>query len=141
MAAERHPPRLVVLALEHANLAAALKATKASEMVKRLELVEACFPAGLVMGTNTAVLAGGYMLKAVVSPNPKVTDIAVLQMAITKLSALGEAGMLIASRLVNWVPEIRIGEHKKLDARMRKIIDKAIVIDKSSPSVTLVEPG
>lgn len=130
---------LVVIALEWANLDALLKSARTAESEKRAELVAACFPAGVVMGTNTVDLAGGYVVKAVVRPKANI-DKALLKVAIAKLTALGAVGALIAGRLVKWTPEISIAEHKKLDKRQLAIVAKAVTIEQSTPSVTLVEP-
>jgi hypothetical protein len=138
---ERRPEARVVLALEWANADYALKKAKADEGAKRAELVKACFPDGLVEGTNRAELAGGYVVKAVVTPRPKIPDIPLLKAAIAKLEAVGEAGKLLAQRLVKWKPELSVGEWKKLEPKHRAMFAKAVSIEPSGPAVELIEPS
>jgi hypothetical protein len=135
------PESLLSLALEWLKLDSALKALRKSESDKRAELVLACFPAGLVDGTNTAELARGYKVKAVSRPAPKFPDKKALQTALDKLRAMGSVGVLLAIRLVTYTPVLSIAEWKKLEPKQRALFKTAIVIGASTPSVELVEPS
>ena len=130
---------VLAMALAWSKLDAQLKALRAAEAEKRAELVAASFPDGLSHGVNLAELGKGYTLKAFVRPSPKI-DGALLKSALEQLEKLGPVGKLLAGRLVKWKPEVSLSEYKKLEAPHAELFRQAIVIEKSTPSLELVEP-
>ncbi len=130
---------ILAMALAWSKLDAQLKALRTAESEARGELVAACFPDGVAHGVNLAELGKGYTLKAFVRPNPKI-DAALLKSALEQLEKLGPVGKLLAGRLVKWKPELSLSEYKKLEAPHAELFAQAIVIDKATPALELVEP-
>lgn len=52
----------------------------------------------------------------------------------------GEAGELIAERLIKWTPELSLTEYKQLSDKYRKIIDDVITASEGMPTLEIVEP-
>lgn len=132
---------LVALALEWTRLNEALKEAKRLEAEKRAELVAACFPAGLELGTNKRELEGGYLVKAVVKSNAKVLLVDKLKSGVAKLVALGAAGELLAERLVKWKPEVSVSEWKKLTPQQQRLFKDAVSLEGAAPSVEVTAPA
>jgi len=131
---------VLAIALDWIRLDADLRSLKREEAEKRAELVLAAFPGGLAEGTNTAEISGGYVVKAVARSTPKL-DADLVRAALGKLAALGEAGALLAGRLIKWKPDLSLSEWKKLDPKHRKLFAASIVFGELGfPTIEVREP-
>lgn len=103
----------------------ALARAKEAESEARAELVKAAFPNGLDEGTNTFDLAGKWKLKVsgVVS---RSVDEASLPSILERVREKFEG--LDLKDLIKWKPELKVGDYKKLDAKVKKLFDNALVI-------------
>lgn len=117
----------------------ALQEAKAIELALRQAAIAAVFPRdiGDHAGTTNAELADGSVLKSVVRKNAKV-DQAKIGSALARLRALGEAGALLADRLVKWSAEASIGEWNKLSDEQREIFADIITIVLGQPALELI---
>jgi len=64
-------------------------------------------------------------------------DAGKIEAALQRLRKLGEAGELLASRLIRWRPDCSLSEWKQLTDRQRRLFDGAIAIAASGPSLEL----
>jgi hypothetical protein len=113
-----------------------LAIAKNAEAEARALAVKAIWPKGMKTGTSNHELHDGSTLKGVVRPAVKV-DPKTIKAALAKLVALGDAGVLLAERLVKWTPEASIGEIKKLSPRQWKLFSGVITVGQSGPSLEL----
>lgn len=124
-----------------------LEALKASE-IKTRKLIVMFMHNPLKSGTIENVeLGGGYKAKIKVPINygfikndEGKIDRARIEKALSKIEKGGEAGELIADRLVKWLPELSLSEYKTLPDKFRKIIDDVIVTSEGTPTLEIVEP-
>jgi hypothetical protein len=92
-------------------------------------------------GTTSIPLDDGRVLKCVKATEfAAVKDNALVDTAIAKLKALGNEGTFIADRLFSTAWKVSVTELKKLEAKYRKIADKAIVAKPKSPELEIVVP-
>jgi hypothetical protein len=110
-----------------------------TEAELRTAAIAAVWPKGLGMGTTNHVLCDGSTLKGVVRREAKV-DQTLIRAAEAKLRKLGEAGALLADRLIRWTADASVSEFDKLDTRSRRLVSKAIAIVLARPSLKLVPP-
>lgn len=67
-------------------------------------------------------------------------DKARIEKALSKIEKDGEAGELIAERLVKWKPELSLTEYKQLPEKFKKAIDDVIVTSEGTPTLEIKEP-
>lgn len=97
--------------------------------------------------TENVELGGGYKATMKVPVNygfikrdDGKTDKARIEKALSKIEKDGEAGELIAERLVKWTPELSLTEYKQLSDKFKKIIDDVIVTTEGTPTLEIKEP-
>jgi hypothetical protein len=135
-------PRLsnkLALVLQWAEAARELADVKVREIGLRLQVVAACFADDLERGTQRQDLGQGYGLKAEVPDNVKIDGVKVLE-GLKQLRAEGDAGELLADRLVKFKPELRIGEWFKLSDERRAYFADSITITTGTPALELTKP-
>ena len=71
----------------------------------------------------------------------KVVDQKKVSQSLDKLRKLGDAGALLAERLVKWTAEASLAEFKKLTPPQRKLFEGVIAVTLSGPSLELVDPS
>jgi hypothetical protein len=124
-----------------------LAAAKEIEMEARKIAVDFCFDQNKEKGTENIELGNGYKAKAVKKLNfgfikteeGKVNKFAI-EKALQKIEKDGEAGELIAERLVKWTPDLSMTEYNLLTEKHKKIIDEVIVVTPGSPTLEIVPP-
>lgn len=117
-----------------------LAAAKVNEMILRNDIIKECFENHKEEGTENVELGNDYKLKAVFKQSYTFPDKVKLDEALSKIEETGEAGKLVAERLVRYKPELSVTEYKKLDSIYRKVIDEVLITKPSTPSLELVEP-
>lgn len=116
-----------------------LRAAKARELELRLKLARKYFPEP-AFGTNTAELGKGYKIAGVFDPSYKL-DPTLTKSALDAFRAKGDAGAMLADRLVSWKPELRVGEWKKLPPEFVAVFHPALTVTPCvTPSLELREP-
>lgn len=137
-----------------------LASVKESEGEARLKLTSTCFPTP-IKGTQRYPLNGGYKLKLVHGWNYTLGDktksdgqglpvtiydqVVELEMAIRNL---GPEGNLLADRLINWKPELKVAEYEALardtasevEVQAKELIDALLTVTPASPQLSLEEP-
>lgn len=98
-------------------------------------------------GTKNLELINGYKLKAVFkhnitlkSQNEEIDTVTAVSNILDKIEATGEAGRLIAERLVKWKPELSVTEYNQLSDSLKQLVDTVIVTTEATPTLELVEP-
>lgn len=91
-------------------------------------------------GTVNLELGNGYKLKYVYKQNTRFISSDAVQSVLDKIERTGDAGALIANRLVKWKPELSITEYKQLPDNFKKMIDEVVIFSAGTPSVEFVEP-
>lgn len=124
--------------VEWANRKKALADATIAEYQLRLAIVEAEFPQA-TEGTNTIELGNGYKLKCTVKFNYNL-DGEKTEDVLAKIANLGNEGTFIADRLVNWKPNLLVGEYRKLEGEYKRLFDEALTIKPGAPQVEIVEP-
>jgi len=126
---------------------AALETAKENEMAARKLAVMFMHDPSKSGTTENVELGGGYKAKMKVPVNygfvkrdDGKTDKARIEKALSKIEKDGEAGELIADRLVKWSPELSLTEYKNLPDKYRKIIDDVITTTEGTPTLEIVEP-
>lgn len=127
------------LAAEWLKAQKALAKAKEAESVARAALVKAAFPKGLAEGTNTFDLPGKWKVKisGVVS---RTIDEAALPAILARIKEKFDG--LDVSNIVRFKPELKVGDYKKLDAKVQKVFDNALTIKgtgDTSPQVKIEE--
>lgn len=120
---------------------------KSAEMELRKYIVSRAFP-DKHEGTNTQELGNGYQLKAAVKYNYTLdNDNKKVQSALDKISQIGNAGGVIADRLVNWKPSLSLSEYRELQdddspngKLILKVINEVLVIKEATPTLEIKEP-
>lgn len=92
----------------------------------------------LKAGTTKRTLADGRVLKAVMRKEAKV-DQKKAPGALAKLRALGDAGALLADRLVKSTIEASVSEFEKLEPKHRRLFAGIITVGLRGPSLELVD--
>lgn len=126
---------------------AALETAKEQEMEARKLAVMFMHDPAKSGTTENVELGGGY--KATMKVPVRYgfiqnaegkTDKARIEKALSKIEKDGEAGELIAERLVKWTPELSLTEYKQLPDKYRKIIDDVIITSEGTPTLEIKEP-
>jgi hypothetical protein len=113
---------------------------KEKEMAARNKVVAHCFPEPPKAGTVNYELGGGYKVKAVFKQNFGWTSVDALNAILDKMEEKGEAGKLLADRVVKWTPELSLTEYKKLPEEYAIMLNACITTKPGTPSVELVVP-
>jgi hypothetical protein len=126
---------------------AALEVAKEAEMAARKLAVMFMHDPSKSGTTENVELGGGY--KATMKVPVRYgfiqnaegrTDKAKIEKALAKIEKDGEAGELIAERLIKWTPELSLTEYKQLPDKYRKIIDDVIITSEGTPTLEIKEP-
>lgn len=126
---------------------AALEVAKEQEMEARKLAVMFMHDPSKSGTTENVELGGGY--KATMKVPVRYgfiqnaegrTDKAKIEKALAKIEKDGEAGELIAERLIKWTPELSLTEYKQLPDKYRKIIDDVIITSEGTPTLEIKEP-
>ena len=126
---------------------AALEVAKEDELTARKLAVMFMHDPAKSGTTENVELGGGY--KATMKVPVRYgfiqnadgkTDKARIEKALSKIEKTGQAGELIAERLVKWTPELSLTEYKQLPDNFRKIIDDVIVTSEGTPTLEIKEP-
>ena len=116
-----------------------LARVKAEELLLRLELVAEYFPAG-GEGTEKADLGKGFELVAKFGLNHRLPAEETTRPVLAKMAKADPAGDELVKRLVKWTPEVRVGEMKKLPARLAKLFETILTITPATPTLELRAP-
>lgn len=127
----------------------AIEKAKAEEMDLRKYIVKREFPKP-AEGMNTKELGNGYQLKAGVKYNYKLADNDTVEDVLNRISALGNEGSFIASRLVSWTPNFLLTEYRQLQEDADKgsgfakqaldEVNKMLTITEAAPTLEIKEP-
>lgn len=125
----------------------ALDAAKEEELKLRKEAVLFLHDPSQAGKTENVPLGNGYVAKTKTPVNygwvknaDGRADKAKIEKALQKIEKDGDAGELIAERLVKWSPELSLTEYKQLSDKWKKIIDEVIVTTDGTPTLEIVEP-
>lgn len=126
---------------------AALEVAKEAELEARKLAVMFMHDPAKSGTTENVELGGGYKATmkvpvryGFVQNAEGKTDKARIEKALSKIEKTGQAGELIAERLVKWTPELSLTEYKQLPDNFRKIIDDVIVTSEGTPTLEIKEP-
>lgn len=135
------------LLVDWQNKKAALEVAKEEEMTARKLAVMFMHDPSKSGTTENVELGGGYKATmkvpvryGFVQNAEGKTDKARIEKALSKIEKDGEAGELIAERLIKWTPELSLTEYKQLPDKYRKIIDDVIVTSEGTPTLEIKEP-
>lgn len=127
----------------------AIEKAKAHEMELRKAVVKREFPKAQE-GTNNKELGNGFTLKAGIKYNYKLADNDTVEDCLNRISALGNEGSFIASRLVSWTPNFLLTEYRQLQEDAEKgsgfakqaldEITKMLVISEAAPTLEIKAP-
>lgn len=112
----------------------ALRKAKDTELALRLKIFKDKFRAP-VEGINKYDLPDGYVLKGTHVINRKVDEPAL----ITLRPIFQEKGLKV-DELVQFKPELRTGEYRKLTEEQRMMFDQVLIIKPGTPSLEIVLP-
>ena len=112
---------------------------KARELQARQKVIAKYFADAKGDGTKTTDLGRGFTLAATFRTSYSL-DPDKAREAQDKIAAQGDLGVELATRVVRWKPELRVGEFKKLPPAFERIIRKALTISSGTPSLELREP-
>ena len=115
---------------------------KKEEMELRNKVIAVIFnPSPDAEGTQNFDLGNNYKLKAVFKQSYSLQNKdGQLDKAIARMEKLGDEAEYIIDRLIKWKPELSISEYKNLPNAYCKILESALTIKPSAPSLELVEP-
>lgn len=138
-----------------------LAAIKEREMERRKAVASMLFP-NPSKGTQRFDLGSGYAVKlvhklnynleAIDAPDRKAEDgsslpfIEQMYALADEIEAEGNEGKFLVDRLLKWSCELSVSEYQKLDPnnpthmRIKKAIDRHLVVKPASPELTLEEP-
>ncbi len=122
-------------------LAQELAELKARELQARQKLIAKYF-ADVVAGdegTKTFDLGRGYALAATFRTSYSL-DPEKARKAQDEMGRQGDLGVELATRVIRWKPDLRVGEFKKLPPAFARIIRRAMSTSSSTPSLELREP-
>lgn len=126
---------------------AALEVAKEAEMDARKLAVMFMHDPSKSGTTENVELGGGYKATmkvpvryGFVQNADGKTDKARIEKALSKIEKTGQAGELIAERLIKWTPELSLTEYKQLPDNFKKIIDDVIVTSEGTPTLEIKEP-
>lgn len=102
-------------------------------------------------GTTNVELGGGYVAKAVTKFNYKLKDNDAVDLALDKISKVGNQGAFIAERLVSWTPNFLKTEYTTLQEEAEKgsqdakaileiVNSEMLVITDAAPSLEIKPP-
>lgn len=66
-------------------------------------------------------------------------DVDSINGVLDKIESMGEAGKLIAERIVKWKPELSKSEYNLLNGEFKELMDKIIVVSEGTPTLEIVE--
>lgn len=138
---------------------AALTTIKDAEANSRFKLTGTCFP-NPTKGTQRYALAGGYNLKLVHGWTYTLGDktltrdglpVSIYDQVVeleTAIRNLGAEGNLLAERLINWKPELKVPEYEALardtasevEVEAKNLIDAMLTVKPASPQLAFEEP-
>lgn len=102
-------------------------------------------------GTTNVELGGGYVAKAVTNFNYKLKDNDAVDLALDKISKVGNQGAFIAERLVSWTPNFLKSEYSVLQEEANKgsqdakaileiVNSEMLTITDAAPTLEIKEP-
>lgn len=109
------------------------------EMQCRVAYIEMVSDANKLTGTENIELQNGYKAKIVKKQNYNVNQDTVND-ALDQIENTGEAGKLIAERLIKWKAELSKTEYDQLSDAHKKIIDNVITVTPGTPTLEIVAP-
>jgi len=125
----------------------ALASAKELEMEYRKEFVQFASDSSKEKGTENIELDNGFKAKVVkkinygfIQDDDGKVDKPEIEKALDCIASTGEAGRLIASRLVKWTPSLSQTEYKLLPADWKETIDEVLVTKASAPTLAIVAP-
>ncbi|QBZ71741.1 hypothetical protein [Pseudomonas phage KP1] len=124
-----------------------LETAKEKELILRAAAVATMHDPSKSGSTENVELGNGYKAKMKVPVNygfVKTADNKVdkkrIEKALQRIEKFGEAGELVAERLIDWKPSLSLTEYKQLPDNWRKIIDDVVVTSEGTPTLEIVEP-
>lgn len=123
----------------------ALETAKANELSLRVLAVDFMADPEKVGTTENVDLGNGYKAKmktplryGFLKNAEGKLDKAQIDKALSKIEKDGDAGELIAERLVKWTPDLSLTEYKLLSAKHKTIIDSVLVVSEGAPTLEIV---
>ena len=124
-----------------------LEIAKEREMSLRILAVDFMADPEKVGKTDNVDLGNGYKAKmkipliySFVKNKDEKIDKARIEKALSKIESDGDAGELIAERLVKWAPSLSLTEYNQLSERHLKIINEVLITSEGTPTLEIVEP-
>ena len=138
---EEETARKNALLLKWHNTQARLSTEKTNEAALRKQVIAEFFVKSHV-GTNTAELGKGYLLKAAIKQTYSITkdektpDTPYSHLPHLMVGLSTDTG----EDIIKWKPSLNEKLYKELDKKEKSIVNKFILIKDATPSLTLVEP-
>lgn len=122
-----------------------LEAAKKLEATLRAEVAAKVFDYDeneLKKGTVNLELTDGYVLKGTFAVRHTLSNKDdATNKALDKMESIGgEEGRILADRLVDWKPSLKVAEYDKLPSKYKVIIDSVLTTKSATPSFAIVEP-
>ena len=93
-------------------------------------------------GTVNLELSEGYVLKGTFAVRHTLNNKDdATNKALDKMESIGgEEGRILADRLVDWKPSLKVAEYDKLPSKYKVIIDSVLTTKSATPTFAIVEP-
>lgn len=101
-------------------------------------------------GMNTVELGNGYVAKAQIKYNYKLSDNDTVDVCLERIRKIGNEGSFIADRLVSWTPNFLLTEYRNLQEQAEKgdrtaqeilkIVPEFLIITEASPTLEIKPP-
>jgi hypothetical protein len=101
-------------------------------------------------GMNTVELGNGYVAKAQIKYNYKLSDNDTVDTCLERIRKIGNEGSFIADRLVSWTPNFLLTEYRNLQEQAKKgdrtaqeilkIVPEFLTISEASPTLEIKPP-
>lgn len=118
---------------------AILELAQEDEDKLRLKIVELLWTPGVLSGKENIPLYNGYRLEIEKGINYNV-DQQTVRMFLDKIASTGEAGKLLADRIMKWKASLSLTEYNKLDEINKAIINGCITKTSAKPTVKIIAP-
>lgn len=111
-----------------------IRKLKTAEVLLRQKIFKGKFP-NPVEGTNTTPLNEGWVLKGKRTIN-RTIDIGALNALREQFATRG----INADSMINYKPELKVAEYRKLTAEQLNLFDQALIIKDGMPALEIMLP-
>ena len=132
---EEHKNQVLALLLRHQKLVGELAPLVQAEKELRQQIFSLAFT-DPVEGTNSFDLNGGYVLKGKHTINRTLDE---AQLATVR-QLLEEEAKASLDDYVRFKPDLKVGDYKKADPKVKLILDMAITAKPGMPAIEIVLP-